>query len=282
MALTDHNTASHWLDVDRLQPFFDTLLLPRAREITTYRGHANAIGERRFADFRLPAPDESPAVVLAGPAGDGAFVSINHPRLPDGEVCMGCGWNGTTDDVLRHVHGVEVVNGDTVDGPMSGWAFWADLLSRGYRLTAVGGSDEHTVDDDGDRRLGHPATVVWMRELSEGALVEGLKRGRAYVRVRGPAGPVLVLFEAARDGQTAGMGETLTGTGLLTLRARLRGAAGQTLQWIGDGRVIGEVALGDDITALDLQPSDLGWLALIVRDGAGPTLISNAISLERR
>lgn len=281
VALSDHNTASHWLDVDRLQPFFDTLLLLHGREITTYRGHANATGERTFGEFRLAAADASPAAVLAGPAADGAFVSINHPRLPDGEVCMGCGWNVTTDEVLRHVHGVEVVNGDTVEGPLSGWTFWADLLNRGHRLTAVGGSDEHTVDDDRDRRLGHPATVVWMRELSEPALVDGLRRGRAYVRVRGPAGPVLDLFEASRGGRTAGMGDTLTGAGPITVRARLLRAAGQTLQWIGDGRVVGAAALGDDVTTLELKETGRRWLALVVRDDRGPTLFASPIYLDR-
>lgn len=58
VALTDHNTASHWLDADRLQPFYDDLLLLHAREVTTYRGHANTIGERSFHDFRLPDQGE--------------------------------------------------------------------------------------------------------------------------------------------------------------------------------------------------------------------------------
>lgn len=34
--------------------------------------------------------------------------------------------------------------------------------------------------------LGTPATVVWARELSEDAIVEGLKAGRVYLRTRGP------------------------------------------------------------------------------------------------
>ena len=126
IALTDHNTASHWLDVDRLQPYYDDVLLLHGREITTYRGHANAVGERQFHDFRLTDGGRV-ADILKGPASDGAFISINHPTAPDDERCMGCGWNDVDENTLSVVTGVEVVNGTSTTGPLSGWAFWADL-----------------------------------------------------------------------------------------------------------------------------------------------------------
>lgn len=280
VALTDHNTASHWLDVDRLQPYFDDVLLMRGREITTYRGHANAIGERAFRDFRLPSPSSSPAPVLAPVAADGAFVSINHPALPDGEACMGCGWNLVTPDVLAHVHGVEVVNGDTIDGPLSGWNFWANLLTEGHRLAAIGGSDEHTIGDDTDRRIGRPATVVWARTLSERAIVDGLRAGRTYVRTRGPQGPVLEDFHVQAGAVRAGLGETLPyGPGPREVYARLRNADGQTLQLIADGRVAGS-ASSDGRVATFALPARTRWCALVVRDAQGPTLMSSAIYLE--
>ncbi len=277
VAVTDHNTASHWLDLDRLQPFYDDLLLLRGREVTTYRGHANAVGERAFHDFRLPSPDASPAGILAPIAASGAFVSINHPRLPDGEACMGCGWNVTAPDVMRHVHGVEVVNGDTASGPLSGWEFWARLLSAGHRLTAVGGSDEHTVDDDADRRLGRPATVVWATALSEAALVEGLKAGRVYVRTRGPAGPELLDFHAEQDGRRIEMGGTVAAGRPLRLLASVSGADGQRLEWIVDGRVVNTVSLTATPQAFEWPAGTARWCALVVRDASGPTLLSNAV-----
>ncbi len=278
VALTDHNTTSHWLDIDRLQPYYDDLLLLRGRELTTYRGHANTVGERTFHEFRLAAPDASPATLLEPMAQAGAFVSINHPRLPDGEACMGCGWNVTTPEVMRHVHGVEIVNGDTVSGPLSGWDFWARQLSAGYRLTAVGGSDEHTVDDDSDRRLGRPATVVWAESLSEPAIVDGLKRGRVYVRVRGPQGPGLG-FHAEHAGVRYESGRAIPSGGTLTLVAHVGGlaSAGHTLQWIADGRVAAEMPLTSAPVRFE-QPALAGrWFSLVVRDAAGPILYANAI-----
>lgn len=280
VALTDHNTASHWLDVDRLQPYYDDLLLLRGREVTTYRGHANTIGERTFHDFRLAAPDASPAPLLAPIAAAGAFISINHPALPDGEACMGCGWNVTDAAVMRAVHGVEVVNGDTVSGPLSGWAFWARMLSAGHRLTAVGGSDEHTVDDDADRRLGRPATVVWAETLSEAAIVDGLKRGRAYVRVRGLQGPALE-FHAEHDGARVEMGEDTPAGGTLTLVAAVSGGEAQTLQWIADGSVVAEAPVTSAPLRLAQAAVAGRWFSLVVRDASGPTLMSNAIVVGR-
>jgi predicted metal-dependent phosphoesterase TrpH len=281
MALTDHNTASHWLDVDRLQSYYDDILLLHGREVTTYRGHANAIGERSFHEFRLPSPAASPASLLAPIAKGGAFVSINHPALPDSEACMGCGWNVTDADVMRVVHGVEVVNGDTVTGPMSGWAFWSRMLSQGHRLTAVGGSDEHTVADDADRQLGRPATVVWARALSESDVVESLKRGRAYVRVRGPQGPGLEFHAEHGDARVEMGGDTPAG-GVLTLVASVSEADGQTLQWVANGAVIAESPVPSSGTLRLEQPAVAGhWFSLVVRDASGPTVYANAIYVRR-
>ncbi len=280
VALTDHNTTSHWLDVDRLQPYYDDLLLLRGREITTYRGHANTVGERTAHEFRLSAPDASPAPLLGPIARAGAFVSINHPALSDDEVCMGCGWNVTDPAVLASVHGVEVVNGDTAAGPSWGWSFWARLRSAGYPLTAVGGSDEHTVADDADRRLGHPATVVWASALSEAALLEGLKSGRVYVRVRGPGGPRLEFHAEHADGRVE-MGGSVPAGGSVRLVAEVSGAVGQTLQWIVDGEVAAESVVTSLPLTLD-QPAVSGrWFSIVVRDAGGPTLLANAIAVSR-
>lgn len=280
VALTDHNTVSHWLDVDRLQPAYAPLLLLHGREVTTYRGHANAIGERRFHDFRLPAPGASPAAVLTEVASDGAFISINHPSLPDDERCMGCGWNDTDADTLRHVHGVEVVNGEP--GDMAAWRFWASQLNRGVRLAVVGGSDEHTPDEARDRVIGRPATVVYADALSETAIVAGLRAGRTYVRVEGPAGPVLDIT-AEQGGRRVGLGDVLS-PGETVFRARVSGATDVTLEWIRNGEVARTEVLPPSGTTT--YPCRLGpreWVSVIVRDTSGrPLAITSAIYTSHR
>ena len=56
IAISDHNTTSHFNVMRELQPYFDNLLLMPAREITTFQGHANVFGTTAFIDFRLTSP----------------------------------------------------------------------------------------------------------------------------------------------------------------------------------------------------------------------------------
>jgi hypothetical protein len=279
IALTDHNTASHWLDVDRLQPYYDGLLLLHGREITTYRGHANAIGERRFHDFRLGSTRV--ADVLKGPVSDGAFVSINHPTSPDDERCMGCGWNDTDADTLSQVHGVELVNGTSTTGASAGWPFWIDLLNRGLRVTAVGGSDDHTPEEAADRRIGTPATVVYAAELSERAIVEGLKSGRVYIRTKGPDGPRLD-FWAETEGRRYEIGAVIQRADDVTLHVTIVNATGQQLIWVKNGQEIGVSSVppsGELVYKTATAPGD--WFTVVARDRDEPTVFANAIFVQR-
>jgi predicted metal-dependent phosphoesterase TrpH len=278
--LSEHNTASHWLDVDRLQPYFDTMLLLHGREVTTYRGHANTVGERQFAEFRLPEPAASPAPLLEAIATSGAFISVNHPMRPDDETCMGCGWNVIDDAVMRSVHGVEVVNGTTRTGPMSGWGFWARLMNAGHRVVAVGGSDDHTIDSGDDARLGQPATLVYARELSENAIVEGLKSGRVYVRTFGMTGPTLDFSATDPLGRRYEMGMSLP-AGEVTLGAETVDAKGQSLEWIRNGSVINAVTIGSEANRFATRGSPGDWFSVVIRDRRGePTVMSNAIRVS--
>src|SRR5207237_9155056 len=53
VAVTDHNTVSHFDSLRELQPYFDRLLLIPGREITTFEGHANLYRSTEFLDFRV-------------------------------------------------------------------------------------------------------------------------------------------------------------------------------------------------------------------------------------
>lgn len=283
LALTDHNTVSHWLDVDRLQPYFDRTLLLHARELTTYRGHATVVGERRFNEFRLAAPDASPAALLGAIASHDVFISINHPTSPDDETCMGCGWNVIEPDVVRLVQGVEVVNGDGRGSPAgSAWMFWANLLNRGFRLTAVGGSDDHTVDDPRDRALGVPSTVVRAVALSEPGVVAGLRAGRAYVRVLGDTRMGLE-FWADHGGERYDMGAVVPGVEphLLTLHAALTGVVGQRVEWIRNAAVLATDTVDRPVLSRQVSANPGDWFSLRVSSDAGVTLLSNAVYVAR-
>jgi hypothetical protein len=94
IAITDHNTASHYAPMREIAPYFDTLLLIPGREITTFNGHANIFGTEDYLDFRLGSPSVADSNTMFRRAiALGALVSLNHPGSPTGEACMGCGWN---------------------------------------------------------------------------------------------------------------------------------------------------------------------------------------------
>jgi hypothetical protein len=278
IALSDHNTTSHWTEVERLQPYYEHLLLLHAREVTTYNGHLNVFGEREFTDFRV-GPDHTLTAVLDELRERGAFLSINHPALPDDERCMGCGWSSFDAETIRRVDAMEVVNGDTTEGELAGWPVWARMLNSGFHLTAIGGSDEHTADEKKDKSIGIPTSVVYASELSEPALLEGLRKGHAYVRTRGVNGPELLRFKAESPAGSWEMGDTVpNGVHEITLSANVLRASGQRIEWIRNGKILSTSTItADSSPTLKTQASPRDWFSIVLRDDRGPTLFSSAI-----
>ncbi|WP_226668496.1 CehA/McbA family metallohydrolase [Microbulbifer aggregans] len=214
ISLTEHNARSQYGVLRELQPHYEKLLLLPGREITTFYGHANLFGTTGFVDFRVTDGDIRPLQQAVQQLG--GVLSINHPGLPSGEDCMGCGWTAQTD--YRHITAMEVINGSTlnkaqgkVDHPYSGIPYWEKLLQRGYRITAIAGSDNHNptaATEYGHGDIGAPATVIYARELSQAALMAGLKSGRVFIDLQ-PEHKRTFEMQASAERGTAAMGETL-------------------------------------------------------------------------
>jgi hypothetical protein len=215
VAITDHNTVSQLADIREQQLNFPTTLLIPGAEVTTFQGHANAIGVADFVDFQLGS-FRLPTLTRLFDEVDaqGGFISINHPGLPSGEICMGCGWTVADTDYSR-LSAVEAINGSTLrsggpDGPTSGIRFWDRQLKQGARLVAIGGSDNHDATDrTGVRQspIGKPTTVVYANELSARAIVAGVKSGRVFIDIAGLPGAVLDMETGAGEARTYMGGE---------------------------------------------------------------------------
>jgi hypothetical protein len=210
IAISDHNTTSHYNAMRELQPYFDYLLLIPAREITTFQGHANVYGTTEFIDFRLTSAYVPNINQLLKQVQDlrGIF-SINHPGLPSGEQCMGCGWTVPNTDFSR-VTAIEVVNGNLAEGPGSGISLWQEQLNKGFRLTGLGGSDNHDADLPPDTRstVGRPTTVVYSPMLSEHAILDAIRAGHVFIDIEGTKDRVIE-FEAKTGSDTASMGDSI-------------------------------------------------------------------------
>ncbi len=278
LAITDHNTTSHHADLDTLQEGLPNLLLLRGQELTTFHGHANVYGTSTLIDFRLGFKGRRIGDVLRDVAAAGGVLSINHPGRETGDRCTGCGWDAP-DTPWEQVAVMEVVNGPTIEGPTAGLGFWHQRLNEGHRITAIGGSDDHAARSDRGR-VGRPTTVVWARELSETALLDGLRSGRVYIRTRGADEPAVDL-SASMGSAHAAMGGTLVvgAGGGVALRIETSGAAGQMAELVKNGAVAATIPIADSPAVvtheLPLKPGD--WVNVSLRDTSGITVISNPV-----
>ncbi|MBO9697103.1 MAG: PHP domain-containing protein [Sphingopyxis sp.] len=290
IAVTDHNTTAHFGGLRELQPYFDTMLLIPGIEVTTFGGHANIFGPARFVDFRVgtaAVPDI--AALQRAVAASGAILSINHPALPSGEQCMGCGWTWPGTD-YRAVTAIEAINGTTTDGPLAGLGFWYARLNEGHRLAGIAASDNHDPDvapgnpPPGPAPVGRPRTVVHADALSIPAILDGLRAGNVFLDIEGTSTRILEV-EAMAGRQRAAMGETLPGRRRITIGAHVIDAAGALSELVLNGQPTGarhEVSSGNARLTWTLDAGQAcGWLAVNVRDGRGkPLLIGNPVYLD--
>jgi hypothetical protein len=244
IAVTDHNATSQTEALRELSPYFDDLLLIPGREITTFQGHANVWGPAGPIDFQLGSPRAPTlAAIQTEVEKAGGLISINHPGQPSGEACMGCGWTAKDTDFSR-IQAIEVVNGGALRLPggaesvISGIPFWEARLNAGFRITAVGGSDNHDLDlkPESKAGIGFPTTVVHAAELSQPAILAGIRAGHAFIDVTGSHDRQLEVT-ATSGGRTAGMGDAIAAPAGQPVRVSVHvgHAAGGSLSLAGNG-----------------------------------------------
>ncbi len=280
IAVTDHNTVAHFSALRELQPWVAPLLLIPGVELTTFHGHANIFAPSRFVDFRL-AGREGVAALQRDAHAAGALFSLNHPGLPSGERCMGCGWTWPDTD-WRQVDAIEVINGAVTTGPMTGLTRWRERLNAGDRVTAVAGSDNHDPDGvTGQSRVGRPTTVIEASELSTAALLDGIRAGRVFVDVAGTRQRLLDL-SATAGGVSASMGGSLPLCGSVQVSTHVIGGVGATVRLLGDRGEMSAMQISDadaTVTTKLGKGAATKWLAAVVERGGEPLLIGNPIYL---
>jgi hypothetical protein len=275
IALTDHNTVSHFNALRELAPYYDRLLLLHGREITTFQGHLNVYGTDAAIDFRVGSPEVPDLnAVLQQAQKLQAVVSINHASAAFGEECMGCGWNPHPEANLSLVNGVEAINGFH-----SSITFWEQQLNRGFRLTGIGGSDSHNpqISPPEHGSIGLPTTVVYAAAHSETAILDGIRAGHVFIDLEATQNRMLN-FTATAGERKASMGDTIQATPGTEVRFNVdsSGVFGGKVQVIQDGRPL----------HAQLSPSNNGgqtfstrsdgqrhWLRINIRSSQGKLLL---------
>ncbi|MGH6614083.1 CehA/McbA family metallohydrolase [Sphingomonas sp.] len=285
VAVTDHNTVAHFGGLRELQPWFDRLLLIPGVEVTTFSGHANIFAPSHFVDFRVGGKDVPNVGALERKVAEaGAIMSINHPALPSGELCMGCGWTWPATDYAG-VTAIEAVNGAMAEGPLAGVGFWYARLNEGHRLTGIGGSDNHDPDaPPGKAPIGRPTTVVHAEALSTPAILAGIRAGNVFIDVEGSHDRLLEL-QAVSGTINAVMGQTLPLSGALELKVHVVGMSGGNIQVISNGSPLeplqAPVTMADQWSSFTLdRASACGWISATVLTGSHPKLIGNPIYIR--
>lgn len=281
VVLTDHNTVSQHDFLVDAQGRHPALLLVPGMELTTYAGHANAVGLTAYVDHRVEANDrEGISAAAAAIAAQGAVFSVNHPAVDLGDRCIGCAWRQPLPE--EHIHAVEIGTGGY---NQSGFlynepaiALWDRLVANGFRVAAVGGSDDHRAGKDLSvihSPIGSPTTLVLADELSVPAIVAALRAGRTVVKLQDGRDPMVDLRAGeARIGDTTDQQE-------VSLEVTVQGGAGARVRLLRNGVPVTEAQVDADpfklvhkVTAPDLLRPDR-YRAEVLINGKPRTITSH-------
>jgi predicted metal-dependent phosphoesterase TrpH len=279
-ALTDHNATGQNRGLPAAAAGTGVLLLGGEEATDWWHGHTTVSGlaPGAWLDFRtVPRPlalrrhETRIDAVLAAARRAGGYTAAAHPlhrTMP---------WR-FLDEVVEHPgarpDGLEVWNGPWDRTDQAAVDAWDELLRRGVRVTASGGSDVHGRRDDGGVRLGRPATGVLAGRLTREALVAGLRAGRVLVS-REPGGPEVVVEGRDRAGRWQPPGSTVAGE---RVRVSVRRAAGLRLVVLRDGRPVLTREVDRD-GRLELPAPGRGYVRAELRDGGRMAALVNPVFL---
>jgi len=204
---TDHHVLSTGWEAGEI------LVIPGV-EITSPKGHFNALGPREWIDWRFTEPDGGMITeagmnrVLQETKRKGGLRSINHPQLHP--------WHWAFQETkLSEIDVLEIWNDPTFPdnrkATEEALILWNTLWNDGYQIWGIGGSDSHMRPDESygedgiPSLIGDPATYVYVECLSATAILHSVSKGRVYVSRK----PVLDM-EIRIGSERYSVGEDLT------------------------------------------------------------------------
>lgn len=284
--LSDHNSVAGLTLMDASSS--DELLTIGGLELTTFWGHALALGLREWVDWRVRSADHAQGerqmnhIAQEVNERGGLFV-IAHPRSVGDPHCTGCRWVYET-MMPGNAPAVEVWNehwtspGDNNEDAL---ALAFDWLNQGHRLALTAGTDNHG-RRNGNIQEPYAFNVVYAEELSEPEILRAVRNGHLYTS----SGPSLVLTGSTPTGQVM-MGDALdvTNDARVPVRARWDNSPGNAqLGLIVDG-VLRETTIAhlSGMRDWELIGGQDHWCLATLRDEHGVMLaLTNPIYLDNR
>jgi len=259
MFLTDHNTVT---GIDSLRRAVGGGIAVHAgQELTTFAGHALALGPERWLDWRTGLEGRSMNDVARDVREAGGVLVVAHPDAPPDPLCTGCRW--THEDFDPSLADAVEVWGGLWDGPEERnegcLALFHRWLDAGHRLAATGATDAHRPED---WHGAVPLTYVHAAEASSSSVLDALRAGRTYVS----SGPALGVEARGEGGRTAGIGGTAVGAH--TIAGWCAGSPGAELRLVAHGEARARARIdGDGRIHASPQPGDRWSSAELWRDG---------------
>ena len=265
LSLTDHNTTSGRLELRRaLAASGLAPVVIDGMELTTFWGHANALGVSDWIDWRTrgPAGQGGEAMTTMRAAADevhrrGGLLVVNHPRSAGYPWCTGCRWE-YGDETIAYADAIEVMNGAWARKQnRDGMALWDRWLSAGHRIPATAGTDSHGFAKQPDQ-LG----FTYVRtERSAQAILDAVRAGESYLS----RGPSIEWLDRAVEGD---------------VRVRVGGIEAQVdVALVGDGRIVARERLdgGGDVTLRSHSAHRWRRAELYARGVKGHVALTNPI-----
>jgi len=252
--LSDHNTIAQHALVAAQQPSWPVLVL-RSSEITTYDGHGNGVGIHDYVDHRVGYQGRTWRDLIDDTVAQGGVFLVNHAGNDFGSGCVGCAWTHIDDVPWDKIAGLEILTAGYTLGERAFTpkviALWDMMEDRGHRLSAIGGSDDHTAGVGADgvvgSALGSPTSLVFAPELSEAAILEALRHQHTKVKLRGPDDPDVDLAIRTAAGGLAELGDDVAGVSRVEMPIRVVGGSGMFVRIWRDGAQIAQLP----VTAAD-------------------------------
>jgi hypothetical protein len=263
VTLSDHNTIAGLAQHRSLAE--DGFVAIGGTELSTFLGHALALGVHEYFDWRVGADRELTMPELAQKVLDaGRFFVIAHPMAVGDPECCGCHWEHE-DMMPGNAPAVEIWNGWWSDYNEMSLELYYSWLNAGHRLVATSGTDIHgRPPADAEGRAA--ANVVYAESFSEDGILAALKQGHSYIS----AGPELLLNASTESGLKAMMGDALPAE-TAAVSARWKNApSGSILRLMVDGAVREArpaAEAGEAEWALDA--GEARWITVELRDADG-------------
>ncbi len=305
VTLVDHNNNISRRALGALQAEHPGKVVIPGTEMTTYDGHFNAQGNSPLVDFRLGEIKkfvdvngndvldagelqdvrgiEDPSDRFAKIQDGGGWAQINHPTIfkDSPSACRGCFWNyddARTD--FSKVNAIEIQTGPAgipANSPTPGLnpftqsaiEYYEHALASGGHVAAVGSSDDHQAGGSTgtfDSEVGHGATVVHAKQLSQPAIIEAVKAGHTYVKLFGPDAPdvSMVAGEPGKAPLTALPGDSVIAPNM-NIQVNVKGAGASpprpgaySLDILKDGVPVSSTEVSGDSFDTNFQASESG------------------------